>query len=244
MKKIIFSLMCGVLLLGITTGCENNAPGKDDSKANNITINAPEELEVKTYISNSERQLIVSVTNKSGETVGSGYMNISYYDENNNELDTWGSTSQRYNMLESGKETVFGFELPIENASRYYVPAKTEVEITIDEEYKKGYVKQISEFEEKFSYSHTDDGSVITVNITNNSNHSEFMPRHISTVFYKNNRPIYAIDSIMGGTLGAGEVKTKTVKIPKDFEKSKETGDDVLLDYDSVKIFRVVEGNS
>lgn len=59
---------------------------KDDSKDNNITINAAEDLEVKTYISDGVRQLIVSVTNKSGKTVGSGYMDISNVEKLNNNL--------------------------------------------------------------------------------------------------------------------------------------------------------------
>ena len=48
MKRIFLSLICGILLLGVLTGCDNNSGGKDDSKANNITINAAEGLEVKT----------------------------------------------------------------------------------------------------------------------------------------------------------------------------------------------------
>ena len=124
MKRIFLSLICGILLLGVLTGCGNNSGGKDDSKANNITINAAEGLEVKTYISNGERQLIVSVTNKSGKTVGSGYMDISYYDESNNKISIWGSTNQRFNMLENGNEVIFGFDLSGEDTSKFYVPAK------------------------------------------------------------------------------------------------------------------------
>lgn len=244
MKRIFLSLICGILLLGVLTGCGNNSGGKDDSKANNITINAAEGLEVKTYISNGERQLIVSVTNKSGKTVGSGYMDISYYDESNNKISIWGSTNQRFNMLENGNEVIFGFDLPGEDTSKFYVPAKTNVKITIDEEYKKSFAKQISEYKENFSYSHSVKDSTITLNITNNSNKSEFVPRSISVVFYKNNKPLYVRDVMLSGTLSAGQSKTTTTTVPNDYKKKQETSEMVLLDYDSIKLFRVVEGNS
>lgn len=244
MKKIILSLMCGILMLGVATGCGSNATGRDDSKANNITVNAPEELEVKTYISNGERQLIVSVTNKNSETIGSGYMDISYYDENNNKVSIWGSTNQRFNMLEKGNEVVFGFDLPGEDTSKFYVPAKTEVKITIDEEYKESFAKQISEYKENFSYSYSVEDSTITLKITNNSSKSEFIPRSVSVVFYKNNKPVYVEDVMLSGTLNAGQSKTATTIVPNDYKKKQETGKTVLLDYDSIKLFRVVEGNS
>lgn len=244
MKKIILSLMCGILILGISTGCSSNTTNKDDSKENNIIINAPSELEVKTYISNGKRQLIVSVTNKSNETIGSGYMDISYYDENNNKVSILGSTNQRFNMLEKENEVVFGFKLPEENTSKFYVPAKTELKITIDEEYKKSFAKQISEYKENFSYSHSVEGNTLTLNVTNNSNKSEFIPRSISVVFYKNNKPVYVRDVILSGTLNTGQSKTTTTTIPNDYEKKQKTDETVLLDYDSIKLFKVVEGNS
>lgn len=244
MKKVILSLICGVLILGIATGCGNTATGKDDSKANNITVNAPKGLEVKTYISNGERQVIVSVTNKSGEIVGSGYMDISYYDESNNKISIWGSTNQRFNMLENGNEVVFGFDLPGEDTSKFYVPAKTEVKITIDEEYKESFAKQISEYKENFSYSHSVCDGTITLNVTNNSSKSEFIPRSVSVVFYKNNKPVFVRDVMLSGTLNAGQSKTTTTTVPNDYNKKQETGETILLDYDSIKLFRVVEGNS
>lgn len=242
MKKIFLGLICCLMVLGITTGCGNTATGKDDSKANNITINAPEGLDVKTYISSGERQLIVSVTNKSGETVGSGYMDISYYDENNKKISIWGSTNQRFNMLESGNEVVFGFDLPGEDTSKFYVPAKTEVKITIDEEYKESFAKQISEYKENFSYSYSDDGNAITLRVTNNSSKSEFIPRSVSTVFYKNNKPVYVRDSLLSGSLNAGQTKTQNVIVPSYYNAEEQKT--VEVEYDSIKIFRVVEGNS
>lgn len=244
MKKIFLSLVCGILLLGVLTGCGNNSGGKDDSKANNITINAAEGLEVKTYISTDERQLIVSVTNESGLTVGSGYIDVSYYDENNNKISVWGSTNERFNMLEKDKEVILGFDLPEENTTKFYIPAKTEVKVTIDEEYKETFAKQIAEYKENFSYLHSTDDKVITLKVTNNSSKTEFVPRRVSIVFYKNNRPIYSIDSLLSGTLNVGQSKTTTIDIPSDYKKTNETGKTVLIDYDSIKLFRVVEGNS
>ena len=46
------------------------------------------------------------------------------------------------------------------------------------------------------------------------------------------------------GTVNAGQSKTATTTVPNDYKKKQETGETVLLDYDSIKLFRVVEGNS
>lgn len=243
MKKIFLGLICCLVVIGLATGCDNHAIIKDDSKFNNITINAPEGLDVKTYISSGERQLIVSVTNKSGKIIGSGYIDVSYYDENNKKITILGSNNQRFNMLENNNEIVFCFDLPGENTSKFYIPAKSEVEITIDEEYEEKFTKQISEYEDKFLYSHTDDG-IITVNITNNSSKVEFIPRSISIVFYKNNKPVFSRDIILTGILEPRQTKTTTIDIPNDFKKTNETGEVAFIDYDSIKIFRIVDGNS
>lgn len=183
------------------------------------------------------------MTNKSGSTVGSGYMDISYYDENNNKISILGSTNQRFNMLENDNEVVFGFDLPGENISKFYIPTKTEVKITIDEEYKEDFAKQISEYKENFSYSYSDDGSIITLKVTNNSSKTKFIPRSVSVVFYKNNKPIYVRDVLLYGTLNTGQSETATTSIPNDYKKEQETGETVLIDYDSIKLFRVIEGD-
>ena len=49
---------------------------------------------------------------------------------------------------------------------------------------------------------------------------------------------------MLSGTLSAGQSKTTTTTVPNDYKKKQETGEMVSLDYDSIKLFRVVEGNS
>lgn len=244
MKKIFLSLICGILLLSAATGCGNNSVGKDDSKANNITINAPEGLEVKTYISSGQDQLIVSVTNKSGKMIGSGYISVSYYDENDKKITIYGTDDIRYNMFENGREVVYGFKLPAENNLDRYIPARTEVEITIDEEYQEKYSHIMAEYVENFTYSYSTTDDTVTLTLKNNGSDSEWAPRTVSVVFYKNNRPVYSEEVWFWLEVEAGQTTSKDFDIPTDYKKSNESGQDVLIDYDSIKIFRVIEGHS
>lgn len=54
-------------------------------------------------------------------------------------ITIYGTDDTRYNMFENGIEVVYGFELPAENNWDHYIPARTEVEITMDEEYQEDY---------------------------------------------------------------------------------------------------------
>ena len=70
------------------------------------------------------------------------------------------------------------------------------------------------------------------------------LEKHHSIIKIGNNKPVYVRDVMLSGTLNAGQSKTATTAVPNDYKKKQETGETVLLDYDSIKLFRVVEGNS
>lgn len=244
MKKI-FSLICCLLVILGLTGCGLGVSSKDDSKDYNITIKEIDGIDVKAYISSGQSQLIVSATNNSGKIIGSGNIKVNYYDENNNKITVYGSDDIRYNMFENKKEIVFGFELPTESNVNYYIPARTEVEVSIDEEYQNNYSHIIDKYVENFNYSYSTNDQSITLSLKNTSTSEDTAPRSVSVVFYKNNRPVYAKDIMFWlEKIGAGETTTSDFNIPTDYKKSKETGQSVLLDYDSIKIFRIVEGIS
>lgn len=244
-KKTIFSLICCLLVIFGLTGCGLGTSSKDDSKDYNISIKKIDGVDVKTYISSGQDQLIVSVTNKSGKMIGSGYISVSYYDENDKKITIYGTDDTRYNMFENGSEVVYGFELPAENNWDHYIPARTEVEITMDEEYQEDYSHIMAEYVENFTYSYEKTNEKVTLILKNNGSSEESAPRSISVVFYKNNRPVYSKDvSFWFSYVGAGQTKTSEFDIPTDYKKSKENNEDVLIDFDSIKIFRVVEGIS
>ena len=243
-KRTIFSLICCLLVILCLTGCGGSSLN-DDSKDYNISVKKIDGVDVKTYISSGQDQLIVSVTNKTGKMIGSGYISVSYYDENDKKITIYGTDDTRYNMFENGSEVVYGFELPAENNWDHYIPARTEVEITMDEEYQEDYSHIMAEYVENFTYSYTKTDEAVTLILKNNGSDEESAPRSISVVFYKNNRPIYSKDvSFWFTDVGAGETKTREFDIPTDYKKSKETNEDVLIDFDNIKIFRVVEGIS
>ena len=218
----------------------------DDSSNNNIVIKKMEGIETKAYISSGGKQLIVSAINKSGKMIGSGYIKVSYYDESGNKIQVYSTDDERYNMFLNNSEIVFGFELPTENYSDYYVPAKTEVEITIDEEYQEQYSTIMSRYTENFTYSYSStNNNSITLTIKNNGSSEETAPRVLSMVFYKNNKPVYSKEvNFYFAQVQAGQTRTKEIDIPTDYKKSKESDKDVLIDYDSIKIFRILEGSS
>lgn len=244
-RKTIFSLICCLLVILGLTGCGLGTSSKDDSKDYNISIKKADGVDVKTYISSGQNQLIVSVTNKSGKMIGSGYISVSYYDENDKKIIIYGTDDTRYNMFENGSEIVYGFELPAENNFDYYIPARTEVEVTIDEEYQEQYSHIMEKYKDNFSYSYTNSNKNVTLTLKNDGSTSEIAPRSISVVFYKNNRPVYSRDvSFFFKEVAAGATTSIEVSIPSDYKESKESGNDILIDFDSIKIFRIVEGSS
>ncbi len=85
----------------------------------------------------------------------------------------------------------------------------------------------------------------MTLILKNNSNVEETAPRSVSVVFYKNNRPVYSKNVNFWFTkLNAGETTTNEFDIPTNYKKSIETKENILIDFDDIKIFRVIESNS
>lgn len=246
-KKVIMVILIVVALIiaGIFIS-KNLFISRDDSANNNIVIKKTEGIETKAYISSVGKQLIVSAVNKSGKMIGSGYIKVSCYDENGNKIRVYSTDDERYNMFLNNSEIVFGFELPTENYSDYYVPAKTEIEVTIDEEYQEQYSTIMSRYTENFTYSYSSANSnSITLTIKNNGNSEETAPRVLSMVFYKNSKPVYSKKvNFYFVQVEPEQTKTKEINIPTDYKKTKESDKDVLIDYDSIKIFRVLEGSS
>lgn len=237
---IILAIIIGGIFIGKSLIGSN-----DDTKKYNIDIKGVDGIETKAYISPGESQVIVSIINKSGKMIGSGYINVRYYDENGNKIIVVHPLG-RYNMFENGKKIVVGFELPTnDNDIDYYIPAKIEVEVTMDEEYQEQYATIMSEYTENFSYSYySSSDSSIALNLKNNGSNSDKPPRCVEFVFYKNNRPVYAKEISFYITMEPGETVSKEFDIPIDYKKSKEEGKDILIDYDSIEIYRVVEGDS
>ncbi len=237
---IIVIIICGIFIGKTITGL------KDDTNNYNIIIKKTNGIEAKAYISPGGDQLIVSAINKSGKKIGSGYIEVNYYDENGNIVKANLNDDKRYNMFENEKQIVFGFELPTNNNNDYYIPNKTEIEITIDEEYQEQYATIISKYSENFTYSYsTSDEGIITLNLKNNANNSEYSPRVLSAVFYKNNKPVYSKEvNFYFKYVKPGETVSKEFNIPNDYKKTKEAGKDILIDYDSIEIYRIIEGDS
>ena len=177
--------------------------------------------------------------------IGSGNISVSYYDENDKKITIYGTDGTRYNMLENGSEVVYSFELPSEKNLSYYIPARIEVEITMDEEYQQSYSYIIERYIENFTYSYTKTDTAVTLILKNNNNVEETAPRNVSVVFYKNNRPVYSKNvNFWFVKLNAGETTTNEFDIPTNYKKSIETKENILIDFDDIKIFRVIESNS
>lgn len=244
-KKTILSIICCLLIVFVLTGCGIGNSSKDDTKDYNISIKQIDGVDTKAYISSGQDQLIVSVTNNSGKMIGSGYISVSYYDENDKKITIYGTDDTRYNMFENGSEVVYGFELPAENNIDHYIPARTEVEVTMDEEYQEDYSHIMEKYKENFTYSSNTTNEKVNVILKNNASVEETAPRLISVVFYKNNRPVYSRDIMFMFTeVAAGQTTTREFDMPSDYKKTKESGQSVLIDYDDIKIFRVVDSSS
>ncbi len=243
-KKILIALIIIAIIIIVIVVVNNFTNSYDDSKNYNIIIKETKGIEIKTYISSEKSQLIVSAINKSGKRIGSGHIKVNYYNENGNKIMVYSTDDQRYNMFENGSQIVLAFELPAENSINYYIPAKTEVEITIDEEYKEQYSTIISKYTENFTYSYSSNANnSITLSLKNNGSNEEFAPRFISVVFYKNNKPVYSKQvNFYLQLVQPGKTKTEEIEVPNDCSKSEETGSDVPIDYDSIKIYRVLDG--
>ena len=82
-KKLFLSLLCGGLVLGLTTGCGTST---GDSKKYDINVNASENIDVKTYVDHDKDYLIVYLTNNNDYNIGSIDVDAKFYDANGNKV--------------------------------------------------------------------------------------------------------------------------------------------------------------
>lgn len=222
MKKFLKYLL---VLVGVAclTGC---GIGGDDSTKYNIDVKADENIEVKTYIANSNEGLIVVLTNDNSYDIGSFDIDIVYYDESGNEIS---NDNEMALDFKSGSDYVTMFDLPHDDDYNYFIPEKIEVSVKIDQEYQE-IVELGTMYNDKLDISYVENEEDISVTIKNNSG-VDLQTVEVAVMFMKNNKPIM-IDAI-GGSLDINESTTEEIDIPIDWAKSDE--EDVFIDYDSIK---------
>lgn len=225
-KKILLGLICGGLVMGFTTGCGISS---DDSKKYDINVDASENIDVKTYVDYDKDYLIVYLTNNNDYNIGSLNVDAKFYDKNGNSI---GDDSNTFLDFVSGGNYVYTVDLPHDDDYNNFVPEKIDLSIQIDQEYQ-NYVKRGTLYNDKVATSYTKSGDKIDVTIKNNSE-VELYTVDIAVLFMKNGKPIY-VDGI-SGFLDGGESTTESIDIPEDWESSEKTDDDVLIDFDSIKI--------
>ena len=232
-NKILKCLICGVMILGLSTGCGNantdvgsGSTGKNESSKYDVNITSEDNIGVKSYIANSNEGLIVVLTNDNDYDIGSFDLEVAYYDKEGNKIE------EDENMaldFKKGSEHVMMFDLPKDEDYNYYVPAKIELSAVVDKE-NQDMVELGTMYNDKLDISYKTNEEDISVTVKNNSG-VELQTVEIAVVFMKNNKPVM-VDGI-GGSLDIGESTTEEVDIPIDWEKSDE--EDVFVDYDSIK---------
>lgn len=225
MKKVFLSLLCGGLVLGLTTGCVTSS---DNSKKYDINVNTSKNIDVKTYIDYDKDYLIVYLTNNNDYNIGNLDVDAKFYDKNGNNI---GDDSNTFLDFVSGGNYVFTIDLPHDDDYNNYVPEKIDLSIKEDEEYQ-DVVGRVTLYNNKVVTSYTKSGDEINVTVKNNSG-VELNTIDIAVLFMKNGKPIYA-DSI-STYLEIGEAETESIDIPKDWKISENTDEDVLIDFDSIE---------
>ncbi len=225
-KKILLGLICGCLVLGLTTGCGISS---DDSKKYDINVNASENIDVKTYVDYDKDYLIIYLTNNNDYNIGSLDVDAKFYDKNGNSI---GDDSNTFLDLVSGGNYVYTVDLPHDDDYNNFVPEKIDLSIQIDQEYQDHVVGSIL-YNDKVVTSYTKSGDKIDVTIKNNSE-VELYTVDVAVLFMKNGKPIY-VDGI-SGSLDGGESKIESIDIPEDWEASEKAADDILIDFDSIEI--------
>lgn len=243
MKNKIIAVISCLLIIICLTGCGfDKITQKDDSEKYNVTIETEEGITVKTYMSAGESQMIVSIKNKTGERIGSGFIYMYFYDENGNKIYNM-LDFERYTMLGNDQETICRFELPQDKTFNYIIPARVKVRVTIDKDYQRSFKKSISEYTDKFTYSYSVSNNKIKIGFKNNSNRDEFAPDKVSIVYYKNGRPVHSDEGyllyLISKEVKAGKIDYNEFSIPYDIKKSKETKKLTYIDYDSIKIIKL-----
>ena len=222
MKKV-FSFL-GILLVGVLclTGC---SLGGDDSSKFDVNVNAPEGMEMKTYVSYEKDYLIIKVKNGGSEDIGAYEVKAVYYDENGNKLDD--DFDSGFNF-KSGTEMVVSLDMPQDSNYDPITPAKIDLTFETDAEYQ-SIVGADKLYNESIKTSYTEGSTEISVNVKNTSQYE--LDTVIVVAFMKNGK-IISIDDL-SGDLAPNESITEQVEIPEDWESE----NDELIKYDDIKIF-------
>lgn len=222
MKKV-FSFL-GILLVGVLclTGC---SLGGDDSSKFDVNVNAPEGMEMKTYVSYEKDYLIIKVKNGGSEDIGAYEVKAVYYDENGNKLAD--DFDLGFNF-KSGTEMVVSLDMPQDSNYDPITPAKIDLTFETDAEYQ-SVVGADKLYNESIKTSYTEGSTEISVNVKNTSQYE--LDTVIVVAFMKNGK-IISIDDL-SGDLAPNESITEQVEIPEDWESE----NDELIKYDDIKIF-------
>lgn len=222
MKKV-FSFL-GILLVGVLclTGC---SLGGDDSSKFDVNVNAPEGMEMKTYVSYEKDYLIIKVKNGGSEDIGAYEVKAVYYDENGNKLDD--DFDSGFNF-KSGTEMVVSLDMPQDSNYDPITPAKIDLTFETDAEYQ-SVVGADKLYNESIKTSYTEGSTEISVNVKNTSQYE--LDTVVVVAFMKNGK-IISIDDL-SGDLAPNESITEQVEIPEDWESE----NDELIKYDDIKIF-------
>lgn len=222
MKKIFVFL--GVLLAGFLclTGC---SLGGDASSKFNVNVNAPEGIEMKTYVSYENEYLIIKIENGGTEDIGAYRVKAVYYDENGNKLGE--DYTLEFNF-KSGTEMVVALDMPQDSNYAPISPSKIDLTFEVDSEYQT-VVGADKLYNESIKTSYTEDSENINVIIRNTS---QYGLETVAVVAFMKNGKIIAIEEL-NEYLDPSESITKEVKIPKDWESE----NDELIKYDDIKIF-------
>lgn len=226
MKKAfkLFCLFCVSTLFLV--GCQKG----DDSSKYNISVNADENIEVKTYVDYEKDYLIVYLTNNNSYNIGSFDISATYYDDNSTKI---GEDSTLQLDFMSGEKCVVTLDLPEDSEYNGYVPEKIDLAVKIDQEYQNTvgggtlYNDKVSTSYKKIS------DEELEVTITNNTG-KELFTVEVAVLFIKKGKPVY-VDSL-NKRLEIGESVSEMIDIPVDWDASENSDEDILIDYDSIEI--------
>ena len=226
MKKKLFLglfLFLGVICI---TGCSFG--GGDDSSKYDININSDENIATKAYVSSDKSQLIVYMTNNYSYNIASIEVEVAYYDKDGNKIDEDDTTLMH---VQKGIDVATALYLPEDSDSNGYVPERTEVKVYIDEEYQT-VVDDIKMFNDKVSSDYKVDGNNVTVTLKNNAG-VDLVEVDGIVLFMKKNKPVY-VEEIGSFKIAKGATKSETIEVPIDWSKSED--ENVLIDFDSIKV--------
>lgn len=223
-KKIILSIFI-FLVVGFITGCSF---GGDDSSKYDININSDNNIETKTYVSSDKTQLIVYITNNYSYNIVGIDVAATYYDKDGNKIDE--DVTVLHN-IQKGADVATYLHLPDDEDFNGYVPARTEVKVSIDEKYQEMF-DDIKMFNDKVSSDYKINGDQVTVTLKNNAD-VDLIEVNGIVLFMKKNKPVY-LEKIGDFEIANGATKSETIDVPIDWSKSDDK--DVPIDFDSIKV--------